>query len=325
VEITDQDVVLDGHARLRAARELGIADLAVQILRPPDELEHIVRAALLRRQLSASQRAVLALKLLPFEDLREQAQRRQRANLRAAPEVATLPARSERTRDLIAELAGTGARTAQDVITIHEHDPDLLKRVMEGKVAAHTAASAVRRAHRDASIAPAPPLPCGPFELILVDPPWQFGSPDSTRAPEQHYPTMSLEEIKAMKLPAADDCVLFLWAVNALLREALEVIEDWGFRYRSHIAWVKPSIGAGVWLRQRHEPLLLATKGEARPPEPSDRCESVIEAPRGRHSEKPLAAYELIERMYPQRCKLELFARGSARSGWVAWGNEVEA
>src|SRR5437667_2099386 len=76
LEITSKGVVLDGHARLRAARELAIAELEVRVVAPSDELEHILRAALLRRQLSASQRAALALKLLPYEQLRQQAKER---------------------------------------------------------------------------------------------------------------------------------------------------------------------------------------------------------------------------------------------------------
>jgi N6-adenosine-specific RNA methylase IME4 len=102
------------------------------------------------------------------------------------------------------------------------------------------------------------------------------------------------------------------------------VLESWGFKYRANVAWIKPSIGTGTWLRQRHELLLIATKGKVAPPEPGDRCDSVIEAARGRHSEKPRRAYEVIERMYPRLSKLELFARGHPRRGWVTWGNEAE-
>jgi N6-adenosine-specific RNA methylase IME4 len=182
----------------------------------------------------------------------------------------------------------------------------------------------VRRRQRDAALPPAPSLPEGPFELIYADPPWTYGSPDSEFAPERHYPTLSLEELKAMRVPAAEDCVLFCWSVNALLPEAIELCSAWGFRYRSHLIWVKPSIGPGVWLRQRHELLLIATRGQASPPEPEDRCDSVIEAPRGRHSEKPEEAYRRIEGMFTGRSKLELFARGTPRPGWTAWGNQVE-
>jgi N6-adenosine-specific RNA methylase IME4 len=71
--------------------------------------------------------------------------------------------------------------------------------------------------------------------------------------------------------------------------------------------------------------LLIGRRGNYPPPDPEDRPNSVIEAPRGAHSEKPALVYELIERAYPLASKLELFARGVTRSGWTFWGNEVEA
>jgi excisionase family DNA binding protein len=113
-----------------------------------------------------------------------------------------------------------------------------------------------------------------------------------------------------------------MWAVSCLLPEALEVMEAWGFRYLTNLVWVKPSIGPGRRVRNRHELLLYGQKGKLPAPDPEDLPDSVIEAPRGRHSEKPAVVYELIERMYPRASKVELFARGKARPGWVVWGNE---
>jgi N6-adenosine-specific RNA methylase IME4 len=327
LEITDAGVVLDGRARLQIARELGLAEIDVRVVAPVDEIEYMLRRALHRRQLTASQQAAIALKLADYQQLRTQAQARQHANLRqgdTVPEVAALPARGERTREQLARIAGASPRTVQDVITVSDHNPELFEQVMRGEVSASTAASKVRRAIRDAALPPPAPLPQGPFELILADPPWSFGSPDSEFAPEQHYPCMRIDELKALRLPAADDCVLFIWAVNALLTEALDLLNHWGFTYRSNVVWVKKGIGPGVWLRQRHELLLIATRGKISPPDPQERCDSVIDSHRTRHSEKPEASYALIERMYPAHSKLELFARGTPRPGWTIWGNETD-
>jgi N6-adenosine-specific RNA methylase IME4 len=85
---------------------------------------------------------------------------------------------------------------------------------------------------------------------------------------------------------------------------------------------VKHRSGLGHYVRVRHELLLIATRGAMPTPRESDRPDSVIEAPAGRHSEKPAAAYERIERMYPELAKLELFAR-APRPGWDAWGNQL--
>ena len=323
IEITPEGVVLDGRARLHAAEEAGLEQVPVRLVAPDDELEYMLRAALERRQLSASQAAALTLELEQHQELRAQARERQRANLRQNAEVATLPPRGEKSRETIARVAGCSPRTVQDAATVQAHDPELFEQIKQGKIGAETAARRVRRAQRDRQLPPAPPLPGELCELFYVDPPWQMGNPDGPHAPEQHYPTMPLEAIKALQLPAAKQAVLFLWAVNSLLPQALEVIEAWGFEYQTNIAWVKPSIGMGRWTRSRHELLLIARRGNHPAPDPEDLPDSVIEAKRGRHSEKPALFYELIERLYPTASKLELFARGTPRPGWAAWGNQV--
>ena len=281
--------------------------------------------ALQRRHLSQSQRAAVAVELEEHREALVEAQRRQRANLRNGLVVATLPPRGERTRELIAKAAGVSPRIVQDALSVRAADPALFERVKAGELPAHAARRQLERAQRYAEIAPAPPLPTVSFELMYADPPWRLGSPDSDYAPEAHYPTMGLEEIKALPVPAAEDALLYLWAVNSHLLEALEVMAAWGFGYRSNEIWVKPSIGRGVWTRNRHELLLIGRRGSASPPEPALRLDSVIEAPRGKHSQKPVCVYQRLEHLYPTLSKLELFARGVPRAGWSAWGNEVEA
>jgi N6-adenosine-specific RNA methylase IME4/ParB-like chromosome segregation protein Spo0J len=323
IEITREDVVLDGRQRLRAAIELGLMHVPVRVVAVGDELEYMLTAALLRRQLSPSQRAALVVELQRYRARRAESKQRQLSNLRQASEGATLPPRGK-SREFGAQIAGVSARTMQDAITVHEHDRQLFERVKRGEVSAPLAARRVRRRLRDGALPRAGPMPGGLYEVICADPPWQMGNPDGPLAPEKHYPTMPLEEIKALEPRAADNSVLFLWAVTCLLPQALEVIAAWGFEHKSCLVWVKPSIGPGVWVRNRHELLLIATKGSFSPPDPEDRVDSVIEAPRGRHSEKPACVYELIERMYPHASKLELFAR-RRRPGWAVWGNEVPA
>jgi len=326
LELNAAGTVLDGHGRLKAALALGLEQVPVRVCSPEDERTHMLLAALRRRQLSASQRAALALELTELEQEREQARRRQRQNLKQnATEVATLPPRGERTREWVARLANAGARVVQDAETVRQADPRLYEQLKAGTLPAHRAAAQVRRARRYAQIGEAPPLPEGRFQLLYADPPWQLGNPESDYAPENYYPTLPLAEIKALPVPAAENAVLFLWAVNGLLPQAFEVIEAWGFEYKADIAWIKNGIGPGVWTRPRHELLFVARKGKFPPPEPRQRIASVFEAKRGRHSEKPERAYELIEQMYPNVTKLELFARGRTRAGWSAWGNEVAA
>lgn len=188
----------------------------------------------------------------------------------------------------------------------------------------HWSRKDLREAVRAARLPGAPPaLPAGTFDVILADPPWQYDFAETdNRKIENQYPTMDVDAIAAVELPAAPDAVLFCWATAPKLREALVVIDAWGFDYKTNLVWVKDKIGMGYWARGRHEHLLVATRGAPGVPEPADRPDSVIEAPRTEHSRKPAAVYDLIETALPDRRYLEVFQRGVKRHGWTTWGNE---
>jgi N6-adenosine-specific RNA methylase IME4/ParB-like chromosome segregation protein Spo0J len=322
LDVTSGGFVIDGRQRLRAALQLGLSVVPVRRVDPPDAVDYMLRAALARRDLTPSQRATLVVELDAWHRLAQDAERRRLANLRDA-EVATLPPRGK-SRDVAAVWAGVSPRTVQDALTVRRHDAAMFERVKAGELQVSAAARQVRRKLRDTNLPPAPALPSGPFDLIYADPPWQLGSPDSPYAPEQHYPTLPIDAIALMSPPTARDAVLFLWAVSSMLSEALQVMQGWGFECKTTIVWIKPAIGLGIWVRNQHELLLVGRKGSQPPPEPEDRCSSVLAARRGRHSEKPKQFYELIERMYPATRKLEMFARHK-RPGWTSWGNEAEA
>jgi N6-adenosine-specific RNA methylase IME4 len=170
-------------------------------------------------------------------------------------------------------------------------------------------------------------MPNNKYGVVLADPAWRFEAySDETgmdRAAGNYYPTMDGELICRMDIPAADDCVLFLWATVPMLPSALMVMSAWGFEYKSHLIWKKNKEGTGYWNRNQHELLLVGTRGEVPAPAPGDQPASVIEAPVGRHSEKPAVFRKLIENMFPSLPRVELFARDKA-AGWEYWGNEVE-
>lgn len=177
------------------------------------------------------------------------------------------------------------------------------------------------------------PLLEGSFDLLYADPPWKYDfSETESRAIESHYPSMSLDAIKGLKvrLPASNRCVLFLWATAPKLREAMEVIEEWGFEYKTHAVWDKEIIGMGYWFRGQHELLLVATKGKFPPPSEENRQSSILIRRRGEHSRKPIEVYDTIDNMLPQiTTKYELFARPELFSeglkeklekrGWIFW------
>ena len=171
-------------------------------------------------------------------------------------------------------------------------------------------------------------LPNKRYGVVFADPEWRF-EPYSRvtgmdRAADNHYPTSTLKVIKARNVSriAAKQCVLFLCATVPMLPQALQVMEAWGFDYKSHYVWVKPFAGTGYWSRNKHELLLIGTKGNIPAPAMGTQEHSVIEAPRGRHSEKPEAFFKMIERYYPNLPKIELNAR-KARPGWDRWGAEA--
>src|SRR5262249_37609802 len=149
-------------------------------------------------------------------------------------EGATLPPRQGKLRDELARAAGVGARTAQDTLTVRANDPELFEKLKAGKIPAHRAAQVVRRRQRYAEIGEAGPMPDGPFDLLYGDPPWQLSNPESRHAPEDHYLTLPTRGICELAPPAGEHSVLFLWAVTSMLHDALEVMETWGFTYKSH-------------------------------------------------------------------------------------------
>lgn len=189
-----------------------------------------------------------------------------------------------------------------------------------------------RRSERESSLAEATlaasrKLGKKMFAVIYADPPWRW-EPYSRetgmdRAADNHYPTLTPDEIGNIVLPAARDCVLFLWSTAAMQPAAHFVLTAWGFALQTHCVWVKDRLGTGYWFRNKHELLLLATRGQVPAPAPGEQFPSVIEADVGAHSAKPDVFAQMIEAMFPNLPRLEMFGR-KQREGWEVWGNEAE-
>ena len=184
------------------------------------------------------------------------------------------------------------------------------------------------RAKRDTVLAAqAKPLLTGEtkYHIIYADPPWRYDfAATENRAIENQYPTMGLDEIKMLPVPeiTTDDAVLYLWATAPKLPQALEVMESWGFTYKTNAVWVKDKIGMGYWWRNQHELLLVGTRCSFSPPSEDLRLSSVFFEPRTAHSMKPDAIADAIAGMFLNLSKIELFSR-QPREGWAAWGNEI--
>ena len=237
---------------------------------------------------------------------------------------------------LIADCIGTSLDQGEELDALaklsEEHQGELITRAANGeKVSAKPEAKRAARATREREFAEITKqvmsnLGTKLYGVILADCPWRFEpySRDTgmDRAADNHYETMDLDDIKGMAVPAADDCVLFLWATAPMLPEALEVMTAWGFEYKSHFVWLKDKAGTGYWTRNKHELLLIGTRGCVPAPAPGEQYASVIEAAKGKHSAKPACFAEMIEEMFPNVPAVELFARGQ-RLGWEVWGAEV--
>jgi N6-adenosine-specific RNA methylase IME4 len=207
----------------------------------------------------------------------------------------------------------------------------LVERAAAGeKVSAKTENGKQKRSGRERSVAAkieqaAASTDTSVYGIILTDPPWSretWSEAGKSRDPANHYPTQGEEYLSKLPIPAAPDCILFMWSTQEHLAQAMRLIVAWGFTYKSGAVWVKPKMSTGYWFRTQHELVLVATKGSPVAPAPGTQISSVFEAPVGRHSEKPPIVHEMIERLWPTTDKLEMFAR-AARPGWARWGAEA--
>lgn len=171
------------------------------------------------------------------------------------------------------------------------------------------------------------------YSLIYADPPWSYGDKmhGHSFSLEDEYPTMSNADIYALggaiKNMCEKDCALLLWVTNPFLREGLQTIEEWGFKYKTvAFCWSKNTkhgkkvANLGRWTMGNVEPCLLATKGS--PKRASKNVRQLVEAERTYHSHKPAEVRTRIETLFGDVPRLELFAR-EAPEGWDVWGNEA--
>jgi N6-adenosine-specific RNA methylase IME4 len=177
-------------------------------------------------------------------------------------------------------------------------------------------------------------LPDKRYGVIVADPAWRFKvrsrETGLDRSADNHYATTPTADIMALNVAsiAAKDCVLFLWTTVPFLFQARDVMEAWGFTYKSNCVWAKVYKGAkkgtGYWFINKHEHLLIGVKGKkVTAPAPGTQWPSLIPGPVRAHSQKPDCFLEMIERFYPNLPKIELNCRGLARKGWDAWGLEA--
>lgn len=352
-----KDILLDGHHRYDICQRHGV-DFAVTDVDLPDReaaADWIDANQLGRRNLTPDQAALLRgrrynrLKKAAFG----RAGRAFGADKMSTPKTAERLAREhgvdektirrdgqfaeaiEKTRSLDPEIehkvvSGNGPTKAAVIkaAELLERHPAKAREVLDGT---RTTAHVVRELRREETATRLTQLaareakaPTGVFDVVVIDPPWPMRKIERDCRPNQtdlDYPTMTEDQLAALTIPAAADCHVWLWTTQRFLPLALHLLERWGLKYVCTFVWHKPGGFQPVGLPQFNcEFALYARRGS---PEFVDTkaFRTCFEAPRGRHSEKPEAFYEMVRRTTAGR-RLDMFNRRRIE-GFVGWGKEA--
>jgi N6-adenosine-specific RNA methylase IME4 len=169
------------------------------------------------------------------------------------------------------------------------------------------------------------------YSIIYADPPWNYAGrtqqngKESTGSADTHYPTMKLEELKQLKIPTEKDCLLFMWSSSPHLQQAIELMNAWGFEYKTiAFVWEKQRVNPSYYTLSQCEVCLVGKKGNIPRPRGARNIRQFLSEMRGRHSQKPAEVRNRITQMFPTQKKVELFAR-EVVEGWDRFGNEVES
>jgi N6-adenosine-specific RNA methylase IME4 len=228
------------------------------------------------------------------------------------------------TRAAKAASLGVNAGAIARAEALERKRPDLAEKVRQGEI---KPTEARRQVKRDEVAQNVTSLPTSKYTVIYSDPPWSYNDKqggtisESYGAAEKHYPSMSLSELKAMGVPdiAEQNAVLFLWATSPLLPDALELAKAWGFTYKASFIWDKVKHNMGHYNSVRHEILLVCTRGSCTPQVVKlfDSVQSIERT--DKHSEKPEEFRKIIDTLYPNGKRIELFSR-SDKEGWDHYG-----
>jgi N6-adenosine-specific RNA methylase IME4 len=173
------------------------------------------------------------------------------------------------------------------------------------------------------------------YEIIYADPPWDYKGQKQhngkngvdTGGALNHYPTMTLDELKRFDVPTitAENALLFMWTSSPHLDQAIDLMKAWQFKWATvGFVWDKQKVNPGFYTMSQCELCLIGKKGKIPSPRGARNIRQLVSVERGRHSEKPAEVRQRIEEMFPSQSKIELFAR-SAPKGWHVFGNEVES
>ena len=337
------DTLVDGHNRYHICTKHNIPYTTVS--KEFDDrnaaMLWMMNNQLSRRNLNDFQRVEIVRKC--ESAVKAQAKERQLSELKQnqTTVVEILPERAKtgnRSRDTLGAMAGVSGKTYEHATAILDKAPEeVIQAVRKGDISINKAYTdmkkAEHKAERQEAIAEQLSKPKTSshvdifttdkkYRVIYADPPWSYNDKQDTSyhgGAVKHYPTMPLEEICALPIPAEKDAVLFLWTTSPMLEDSFKVIKAWGFKYKSSFIWDKISTAMGNYNSVRHEFLLICVRGSCVPDVPK-RLDSVVSIKRTTHSRKPDEFRQMIDTLYPVGERLEMFAR-EAHEGWDVWGN----
>ena len=335
--------IIDGHNRYEIAKKHGLdfATIEKSFQSEQDVKEWMILNQFGRRNLSKYQRSVLALEL---EDVfRERARENQKIsgeNFGKGCQISDKPIDVIDTKKELAKIADVSHDTIAKVKKIESKaTPEIKEQLSKGELSINEVYQDIRKEEKkqeriqeikeQVQAIEAGELPEleGLFEVISVDPPWPYEGDSKNitsydpngRRVANPYPEMSIEEIKQIQIPASDNSVLFLWTTHKFLRDAFDILNDWGFEYKATMIWDKEKMGMGAWLRMQCEFCLVAIKGK--PYWDNTSYRDIIREPRREHSRKPDLFFEMVSKITIGR-RLEYFSR-QQREGWEVFGNDV--
>ena len=336
-------ILLDGHNRYKIAQKY---DLPYEVQEMDfdsraDAEIWVIKNQFGRRNLSAYDRSILALRLKPIIAAQAKEKEQERKTTFQKSEKSSLPAVN--TTKEIAKAAGVSHDTIAKVEKIEtQATPEIKAAVKSGEMSINQAYQATRREEKKAEVQKRIEeyaevqtgvidieKPEKKYNIIYADPPWRYWE-SGNKNQSEHYKTMTIDDICSLPVKdiVAENSVLFLWVTYPILAEAFRVVEAWGFKYSTAaFVWVKknkaadsPFFGCGAWTRANSELCLLATRGSVQRLDAT--ISQIVESPIEEHSKKPDVVRELIERLVGKLPRVELFCRNPA-DGWDVWGNEA--
>lgn len=343
--------IIDGWNRQRACNDLGIAPEYAEFKGNDAEAIEFVMRTNKRRNLNSSQWACIAAEAdemlkaigeaVEADRRKKIAERENVANQHTAkaetcqlidttakkPEPTKQP---ERVTQKAAETFNTNRTYISEAIKLKEERPEVFEQVKSGlktitevkKEDKIEQRKVIIQAQKDDIASGKTKLPDGVFEVVAIDPPWNYGreyDPDGSRVANP-YPEMNQEQLLALNPPFAENSVCFLWTTHAFIFDAKELLDKWGFTYKATMVWDKEKMGMGAWLRMQCEFCLVGIKGK--PMWNNTKYRDIIRESRREHSRKPDSFYEMVKEITIGR-RLEYFSR-EKREGWEVFGNDTQ-